>query len=1069
MTFTLAAIGFLVGLWLFTSTGSFAGAILAMGLGIAFARLLHFSNRQTQLTKEIRELQAQLGRANPSAHQATAEPPIAEPVEAIEPVEPAAIIFARTAMPPIPEPAPAPIEAAEPAPPIIARPPAPPTAKPAPGPIEASLPPMAPPPPDLFDRAISAATAWVLGGNAVARIGGIVLFLGLAFLLRYVAEHVEIPVEVYYIAVALFGAGLLGIGWRLRRTRRHYALLLQGVGTAILYLTIFAAMRLNPLLSPGTGFILMVLLVGFWALLAVAEDAPAMAVTAALGGFAAPILAPSSGDHHVTLLSYLLLLDVGIAGIAWFKAWRPLNLVGFSGTVLVVGLWAATGYQQAMLASTEPFALLYFLLFVAIGFLFARRRLRETPDAPSPGDPTLLIRWAFAQANALDGILLFGTPWASFAWQTRLIEPHRTGAAWTALGIGLFYLGLAAWLRRQSPWRYAALREVFLVLGVMFITIAVPLGLDETLQVAAAWAVEGAGLYWIALRQQRRIGSVFAALVQLGAALVYLATLHHGDATRLIAGSRLGAVLLAASFLSSALLQQRHRRMPRQIEDVPFRRLFSFGGLFFLALLAPLSFAAAGTVIALAALGLAALAVGLGRGERVWSAGGLLIEAAAGIILLGHFSIRPNGIGLFLAGSFWAPMALALAGFAGAWLQLKAERSGGAVLRLGVGQDPLSSRMAEWAAWWWALGWGGEILRGAPAAMQANMLLLVAALSAHVWSEAARVWRWPALAGLAALLVPAAWILLIASYATIDHPAAQGGWVAWPAVVATHLALLRRTQALLPLWIQSWLHVAGTWLILAVLALELRYGVRLLTDRIDAWHWLGWAAVPALYLLAAARQHLPARWPLTDFAREYRLLTAAPLAALLLAWVGLSALMSDGDAAPLPYLPLANPLELGQTLALLALTDWYRILRAGSPWAEAWPAERASWIVGTAILLLLTGSVLRTAHHWAGVPYTPERLIGSMTVQAGLSVVWAVSALALMIGGHLRHLRAAWLAGAALMAIVVVKLFLVELTSVGGVPRIVSFIGVGALLLVTGYFAPLPPKRPALAGDGMNP
>jgi uncharacterized membrane protein len=77
--------------------------------------------------------------------------------------------------------------------------------------------------------------------------------------------------------------------------------------------------------------------------------------------------------------------------------------------------------------------------------------------------------------------------------------------------------------------------------------------------------------------------------------------------------------------------------------------------------------------------------------------------------------------------------------------------------------------------------------------------------------------------------------------------------------------------------------------------------------------------------------------------------------------------------------------------------------------------------------------------------------------------------LALMIGGHLRQLRAAWLAGATLMAVVVVKLFLVELTNVGGVPRIVSFIGVGALLLVTGYFAPLPPRRPALAGDGMSP
>ncbi len=44
------------------------------------------------------------------------------------------------------------------------------------------------------------------------------------------------------------------------------------------------------------------------------------------------------------------------------------------------------------------------------------------------------------------------------------------------------------------------------------------------------------------------------------------------------------------------------------------------------------------------------------------------------------------------------------------------------------------------------------------------------------------------------------------------------------------------------------------------------------------------------------------------------------------------------------------------------------------------------------------------------------------------------------------------------MALVVVKLFLVDLGNTETVARIVSFIGVGALLLVVGYFAPAPPR-----------
>jgi uncharacterized membrane protein len=50
------------------------------------------------------------------------------------------------------------------------------------------------------------------------------------------------------------------------------------------------------------------------------------------------------------------------------------------------------------------------------------------------------------------------------------------------------------------------------------------------------------------------------------------------------------------------------------------------------------------------------------------------------------------------------------------------------------------------------------------------------------------------------------------------------------------------------------------------------------------------------------------------------------------------------------------------------------------------------------------------------------------------------------------------------MAVVLVKLFLVDLARIGTVPRIVSFLGVGGLMLVIGYYSPLPPStRPQRA------
>ncbi|CRM88755.1 putative membrane protein [Pseudomonas sp. 22 E 5] len=130
----------------------------------------------------------------------------------------------------------------------------------------------------------------------------------------------------------------------------------------------------------------------------------------------------------------------------------------------------------------------------------------------------------------------------------------------------------------------------------------------------------------------------------------------------------------------------------------------------------------------------------------------------------------------------------------------------------------------------------------------------------------------------------------------------------------------------------------------------------------------------------------------------------------------------------------------------------------------------AQGVAGASLFAFFTALVMRTAHHWVGVPFQLEALLASMWVQAGLSLVWTLIALGLMIGGHLRHRREVWLIGAALIAVVVAKLFFVELSNRGGLARIVSFIGVGGLLLVVGYFAPLPPKRvePVLETEGAS-
>ena len=100
--------------------------------------------------------------------------------------------------------------------------------------------------------------------------------------------------------------------------------------------------------------------------------------------------------------------------------------------------------------------------------------------------------------------------------------------------------------------------------------------------------------------------------------------------------------------------------------------------------------------------------------------------------------------------------------------------------------------------------------------------------------------------------------------------------------------------------------------------------------------------------------------------------------------------------------------------------------------------------------------LLRTVSNYLGVPYTFDAMLASQFVQAMLSLVWSVTALLLMRHAARRQLRQQWSMGAVLLGLVVLKLFLIDLSNVGGIERIVSFVGVGLLMVLIGYLAPFP-------------
>jgi uncharacterized membrane protein len=806
----------------------------------------------------------------------------------------------------------------------------------------------APGQPNLFDSALLRAKDWLLGGNTVLRVGVVLLFLGLAFLLRYATEGMVVPIEARYAGVAAAALALLGLGWWLRQRNESFALMLQGTGVAVLYLTVFAAMKVHTLLAPGMAFSLLVAVTVFSAILALTQNSLALACVAALGGFAAPLLTSSGEGSHVALFSYFALLNAGIFAIAWFKAWRPLNLIGFVGTFGIGCAWGLKSYTPELFWSTEPFLILFFLMYLAIGLLFARRKLQEHASGPENDSREAVLRWSAKQSHYVDGSLLFGTPIAGFGLQYAIIQHIEFGAAFSALVLGLLYMGIARVLAGRAPGRALLLVETCLSLGVVFATLAIPLGLSAQ-WTTVAWAVEGAAVFWLGMRQNRLLARFFGLLLQLGAG-------------------------------------------------------FAFLGM-------------------------------VGR----WAA----------------WNDGPT----FNHGDFWTPLIIALAGLISAFV---VERIG--TLRLAFSERVLQPALLVWGALWWSIALCVST-HYVPGAREIPTLLLLGALSVGLWTVVSLRLKWVGLAQLCTLLTPASLALLaLMLFNPYYHPAADWGWLGWVAVFAVHVLSLKKLDAVLNRHLRSAAHVLGCWLILGVLSLELRYGLLILSESYNAWRWLGWAVLPSLYLLAMTAPRngpVPVPWPVSAYPREYRVWAAAPLAVLMLAWFWLANWFSEGAADPLPYLPSINPLELGLLITLAGIFSWTRQQLPQLGVSPDHARKVALVSAGASVFALVTAMVMRTAHHWTGVAWHTDALLESMRVQAGLSIVWTLMALALMIGGHLRKRRDVWIVGAVLIGIVVAKLFFVELSNRGGLERIVSFIGVGILLLVVGYFAPLPPKKPA--------
>ncbi len=297
-----------------------------------------------------------------------------------------------------------------------------------------------------------------MGVKLFAWLGGVAMFFGVVFFVKYAFENNLIPPSMRIALGFLTGTGLL-IGGMVTHRIERYRVLAQAfcaTGVLILYGVSFAAHAVYhfALFGPVQTFGLMALITLAAFLLAVRLNALVVAVLGMLGGFLTPVLLSTGQDQVLGLFGYIALLDIGLLAVSRHGRWRFLAGAAAVGTALMQMGWyhkffRAGYYFEGSMTLVPMGILLFFIaLFLAGGWLFRKRADRQAAG-PVLGLAAVAMWFAalmlsFPQVGEryflLYGFLLL----VNLAVIAVVAARPRWGAA-QAVAAGLTFLHLACW------------------------------------------------------------------------------------------------------------------------------------------------------------------------------------------------------------------------------------------------------------------------------------------------------------------------------------------------------------------------------------------------------------------------------------------------------------------------------------------------------------------------------------------------------------------------------------------------------------------------------------------------
>lgn len=333
-----------------------------------------------------------------------------------------------------------------------------------------------------------------IGENLINKIGIAILVLAIAYFVKFAIDNNWIG-PVGRVAVGMLcGSILIGFAHRLRKNYTAFSSVLAGGGLAIYYFTITLAFHQFHLFSQTVSLVILIGITLFAVALALLYDKQELGIIALVGGMSSPFMVSTGQANYNGLFIYLLILNTGLLIIAYYKAWRVMNISAFALTVLV---FIAVLFSIPTSADAVVFlyASLFYLLFFAINIA---NNVKEGKAFIASDYSILLINTALYFAA---GLYLL----------TDMHHEAYRGLFSAALGAINLVLSFVLFRNKKVDTNI-----LYLLIGITltFISLTAPIQLHGN-NITLFWASEAVLLYWLFQRSNIKLMKLTALVVWL--------------------------------------------------------------------------------------------------------------------------------------------------------------------------------------------------------------------------------------------------------------------------------------------------------------------------------------------------------------------------------------------------------------------------------------------------------------------------------------------------------------------------------------------------------------------------